>query len=208
VPRVAKLMALALHFEHLLRTGEIASYSELGRLGQVTRARICQIMNLTCLAPDLQEALLLLPRTDRGRDRIILADLQPIAALYTCVQAQKRGWDNCPTKSIPAGPMEAFVLAQIQDIARDPASFTRGRSLPDSVAAVGAGRVAAVSAALAALDAASPMLTPEAQARVLEILVQRVEYDGNKEAVTIAFHPAAIQALAEQRAAQAQEKTT
>jgi integrase len=91
VPRVAKLMALALHFEHLLRTGEIASYAELGRLGQVTRARICQIMNLTCLAPDLQEALLLLPRTERGRDRIILADLQPIAALLDWRQ-QRRRW--------------------------------------------------------------------------------------------------------------------
>ncbi len=91
VPRVAKLMALALRFESLLRTGEIASYAELGRLGRVTRARICQIMNLTCLAPDLQEALLFLPRTERGRDRIILADLQPIAALLDW-RKQRRRW--------------------------------------------------------------------------------------------------------------------
>ncbi len=91
VPRVAKLMALALRFENLLRSGEIASYAELGRLGHVTGARICQIMNLTCLAPDLQEALLFLPRTERGRDRIILADLQPIAALLDWRQ-QRRRW--------------------------------------------------------------------------------------------------------------------
>jgi hypothetical protein len=91
VPRVAKLMALALRFENLLRTREIASYAELGRLGQVTRARICQIMNLTGLAPDLQEALLFLPRTERGRDRIILAELQPIAALLDWRQ-QRRRW--------------------------------------------------------------------------------------------------------------------
>jgi hypothetical protein len=91
VPRVAKLMALALRFENLLRTGEIASYAELGRLGHVTRARVCQIMNLTGLAPDLQEALLFLPQTDRGRDRIILADLQPIAALLDWRQ-QRRRW--------------------------------------------------------------------------------------------------------------------
>ena len=80
VPRVAKLMALALRFDGLLRSGEIASYAELARLGHVTRARVCQIMNLVCLAPDIQEALLLLPLTERGRDRVILADLQPIAA--------------------------------------------------------------------------------------------------------------------------------
>jgi integrase len=91
VPRVARLMALALRFENLLRTGEIASYAELGRLGHVTRARVCQIMNLTCLAPDIQEALLFLPRTEHGRDRIILADLQPIAALLDWRQ-QRRRW--------------------------------------------------------------------------------------------------------------------
>jgi hypothetical protein len=33
----------------------------LASLGQVTRARICQIMNLLHLAPDIQEALLFLP---------------------------------------------------------------------------------------------------------------------------------------------------
>jgi hypothetical protein len=91
VPRVARLMALALRFEKLLRAGEIASYAELGRLGHVTRARVCQIMNLTCLAPDIQEALLFLPRTQHGRDRIILADLQPIAALLDW-RLQRRRW--------------------------------------------------------------------------------------------------------------------
>ena len=49
--------------------------------GWVTSARITQIMNLLQLAPDLQEALLFLPRTERGRDPHILTDLQPIAAL-------------------------------------------------------------------------------------------------------------------------------
>ena len=91
VPRVSKLMALALHLDGLMQSGAVSSYAELGRLGHVSRARICQIMNLTCLAPDLQEALLFLPRTQRGRDRIILADLQPIAALLDWRQ-QRRRW--------------------------------------------------------------------------------------------------------------------
>ena len=80
VPRVSKLMALALHLDDLVQSGTVASYAELARLGHVTRARVCQILNLVYLAPDLQEALLFLPRTQRGRDRVILADLQPIAA--------------------------------------------------------------------------------------------------------------------------------
>jgi hypothetical protein len=91
VPRVTKLMALALHFDDLLRSGEIASYAELARLGHVTRARVCQIMNLVYLAPDLQEALLFLPRTERGRDRVILADLQPIASTPDW-RRQRRWW--------------------------------------------------------------------------------------------------------------------
>jgi hypothetical protein len=37
-------------------------------------------MGLLHLAPDLQEQVLFLPRTERGRDRVILRHLQPIAA--------------------------------------------------------------------------------------------------------------------------------
>jgi hypothetical protein len=82
VPRVARLMALALRLEELVRTGQVASYSELASLGHVTRARICQILNLVHLAPDIQVALLFLPPTVHGRDPILLADLMPIAAAF------------------------------------------------------------------------------------------------------------------------------
>ncbi len=91
VPRVAKLMALALCFDEQLRAGEFASYAQLARLGHLTRARVCQVMNLVSLAPDIQEALLFLPRTERGRDRVILADLQPIAAAPDW-RKQRRLW--------------------------------------------------------------------------------------------------------------------
>jgi hypothetical protein len=91
VPRVARLMALALRFDALVQTGEIDSYNELATLGHVTRARVSQIMNLLCLASDIQEALLFLPLTQRGRDSIILADLMPIAACYDW-RKQRRLW--------------------------------------------------------------------------------------------------------------------
>ena len=101
--------------------------------------------------------------------------------------------------------MEAFVLDQIQGIARDPSSFTQGRSLPDGVAAVGADRVAATSAALASVNPASPGWTPEAQGLAVDLLVDRVDYDGAKKTAVISLHPAGIQALAEAWAAQAKE---
>jgi site-specific DNA recombinase len=39
---------------------------------------------------------------------------------YTCSNAQKRGWQTCPSKSIPAAPLEQLVIAQIQRLGRDP----------------------------------------------------------------------------------------
>jgi hypothetical protein len=91
VPRVARLMALALRFDELVRTGQVESYSALASLGHVTRARVGQIMNLLYLAPDIQEALLCLPPTQRGRDPIILADLMPLAATFDW-RKQRRLW--------------------------------------------------------------------------------------------------------------------
>lgn len=81
VPRVARFMALALRFEGMLAAGEIGAYADLAELGQVSRARISQIMNLLNLAPDIVETILFLPRTEGGRDPIILCDLQSIASV-------------------------------------------------------------------------------------------------------------------------------
>ncbi len=61
IPRVARLMALAIRFEGLLREKKIRDYAELARRGRVTRARMTQIMKLLHLAPDLQEQILFLP---------------------------------------------------------------------------------------------------------------------------------------------------
>jgi hypothetical protein len=91
VPRVARLMALALRLDALARSGQVRSYAELAALGHVTRARISQILNLINLAPDIQEALLFLPTTRRGRDPILLADVQPIAAALDW-RKQRRLW--------------------------------------------------------------------------------------------------------------------
>src|SRR3990172_773411 len=72
VPRVARLMALAIRCDQLLRQGVIADYRALAELGHVSRARVSQVMNLLELAPDVQEAILFLPRVQRGRDPIHL----------------------------------------------------------------------------------------------------------------------------------------
>ncbi len=70
VPRISKLMALAIRMDGLIRRGVVKDYAELAVLGHVTRARITQIMNLLNLAPDIQEVILFLPRIKSGNDRI------------------------------------------------------------------------------------------------------------------------------------------
>jgi len=100
VPRVARLMALAIRIDGLVRAGELADYATLARLGHVTRARVTQIMSLTLLAPAIQEAILFLPRVARGRDPLVLRDLLPIAAEPDW-KRQKTQWDELRTEKSP-----------------------------------------------------------------------------------------------------------
>jgi hypothetical protein len=81
VPRIARLMALAIRFESLIQNGTVTNYADLARLGHVSRARVTQIMNLLLLAPDIQEAILFLPPVARVRDPIHLLQIQRIALL-------------------------------------------------------------------------------------------------------------------------------
>ena len=63
-------MALAIHFDELIRRSDVEDSSEIARLGHVTPARVSQIMSLLQLAPNIMEGLLFLPRTMRGRDQV------------------------------------------------------------------------------------------------------------------------------------------
>lgn len=76
IPRIARLMALAIRFDRLLRAEEFRDYAELARLGQVTRARMTQIMKLLDLAPDIQEQILFLPSLKGLNER----NLRPIVS--------------------------------------------------------------------------------------------------------------------------------
>jgi hypothetical protein len=99
IPRISRLMALAHHFERLVVTGVVKDYAELARLGQVSRARITQIMNLLLLAPDIQEAILFLPKVTEGHDPIKLKHLQPIC-LEMDWGRQRERWEQL-TPCIP-----------------------------------------------------------------------------------------------------------
>ncbi len=91
IPRVAKLMALAIRFDDLLRTGKVRDMSELARLAHVTQPRMTQIMNLLHLAPDIQEEILFLPLVAQGRDPVAERDLRAVVldANWAC---QRQHW--------------------------------------------------------------------------------------------------------------------
>ena len=79
VPRVARWLALAIRLEARLAAGTLADAATVARDAHVTRARVSQVLNLAFLAPDIQEAVLNLPRVAAGRDPVTLGDLQPVA---------------------------------------------------------------------------------------------------------------------------------
>ena len=91
LPRLARLMALAIRFEHLLATGAVRDQTELAELGHVTRARVTQIMNMLHLAPDIQEEILHLPRVTEGKAPITERHVRPIIRLIAW-DRQRTAW--------------------------------------------------------------------------------------------------------------------
>ncbi len=186
---------------------------------------------------------------------------------YVCTNAQKRGWHTCPSKSVPAGEIERFVVEQLRGIGRDPALVRetlsraveqvdeeraalqaerrglerdgrrRDAEVRTALEGVGPGSSAAalprladlherlrvaeqraaeidarlaaldqerlteseVAAALSAFDPLWASLSPREQARVVQLLVERVDYDGAAGTLAVTFQPAGLKALAGER---------
>jgi hypothetical protein len=94
VPRVSKLMALAIRFDDLLRSGKVRDMSELARLAHVSQPRMTQIMNLLHLAPDIQEDILYLPNNVSGRDSLTERCIRQIVAERRW-DKQRAAWRKC-----------------------------------------------------------------------------------------------------------------
>ena len=93
VPRISRLMAVAIRLERLLLTGDVSDVMELARLGHVTQPRMSQILNLTLLAPNIQEELLFLPRINSGKATIHEKLLRPVVA-QTDWNTQRQMWEE------------------------------------------------------------------------------------------------------------------
>ncbi len=73
--RLARLLALAHHFDHMIPTGQARDMADLARMTGVSRARISQIMELMLLAPNIQEQVL------AGSTRLAEHDLRRVAQI-------------------------------------------------------------------------------------------------------------------------------
>jgi hypothetical protein len=93
VPRVTRLLALALKFEELIGAGEVSNYAAMAQIGQVSRSRITQMTALLNLAPDIQEEILFLRPEEALRLRISEPSLRKLTAtlLWTKQREEWRG---------------------------------------------------------------------------------------------------------------------
>lgn len=105
VPRISRLMALAIRFDQMIQDGVVTDQAELAKLGKVTRARLTQIMNLLCLAPTIQEHILHLTVISIKQNAISERDLRPIASIPDWKQ-QFENWNKLQQTRVGGGRLD------------------------------------------------------------------------------------------------------
>ncbi|OHB45941.1 MAG: resolvase [Planctomycetes bacterium GWC2_45_44] len=180
---------------------------------------------------------------------------------YVCINAQKRGWSNCVSPSLPAVELEEFVIGQIRTLRKDDmflsevlekaqaklysdveqhqaalkTSENEMRKMLRSLGEISAQaaydsrsadklaelqeqikqkeqamtvlnekiivarrRMVDTDEMTGAIEAFDPIwqsLTPNEQTRLIRLLVQQVEYDGENKNIAVTFHPTGIKSL-------------
>jgi site-specific DNA recombinase len=114
---------------------------------------------------------------------------------YVCRKTREEGWAACPSKSVPAQEIERLVVEQIQAIGKD--ADVQAQTLAAARAEQGGAELdtADLARALGLWDGVWEVLRPKEQGRVLNLLLERVGYDGAAGRVALTFRPSGIQAL-------------
>jgi site-specific DNA recombinase len=122
---------------------------------------------------------------------------------YICLGASRRGHDTCPVRSIAASEVEGLVLGQVRRLLASPELVAR------TITAVRRENGAAddteleegdVIEALGALEPVWDELYPAEQARILRLLIERI--DVAPDGISVTLHAAGIRSLVEELAGQ------
>jgi site-specific DNA recombinase len=115
---------------------------------------------------------------------------------YVCLGVSRRGHDTCPVRSIAASEVEGLVLGQVRRLLASPELVAR------TIAAAHRENCAANAAvfeegevieALGALEPVWNELYPAEQARILRLLVERI--DVSPDGISVTLHAAGIRSL-------------
>jgi DNA invertase Pin-like site-specific DNA recombinase len=115
---------------------------------------------------------------------------------YVCLGASRRGHDTCPVRSIAAGEVEGLVLGQVKRLLASPEMVARTITAVrqgDSVADDTQRREIEVIEALGALEPVWDELYPAEQARILRLLIERI--DVAPDGISLTLHAAGIRSL-------------
>jgi site-specific DNA recombinase len=104
---------------------------------------------------------------------------------YVCTKAQKNGHATCPTRSVNAHAIEQAVLEKIQRLPIDRLAITAS-PIAEAIELFGDS-----TAALPAVDVPSA----QEQARLIRLVIDRVEYDGRTKQVRISFSDEAARCI-------------
>ena len=78
--KVARMLALAHVFQRLIQAGVVKDQTELARVIGFSNARMTQLMNLTLLAPSIQEEIVGM-MVESGRDKVTERSLRRVVGL-------------------------------------------------------------------------------------------------------------------------------
>ena len=92
--RVARMLALAHKMQSQLDRGDVASRAELADSCGFSRARISQLLDLTLLAPDIQEAILF-AEVESGYDIINEHALREVVRAWDWEEQRRRWAEVC-----------------------------------------------------------------------------------------------------------------
>lgn len=104
---------------------------------------------------------------------------------YHCTKAQQRGRETCASHAVSAASIEEFVMRQVRQAAGDPAFVTQ--VLGDGQPGASGLTRETVANALAVFGPQWDSLSSAAQARLVQLIVERVEYDGSLGKLWITF---------------------